>query len=536
MKKIFLFIFSSMTVLSAMAIAPDVVIDDFEAGAKGWSAVDPGWVDFEIVDNPHKDAVNSSDKVLKITRYTGHANWAGVILRNKYNLKFGGLDGQYRYGYVKIFKTTNGNVTFKLEKNGDAGSSSKTVGYTPNGSWQELTFDLGGAAGKEYDDFFVMPDQSEITEDIVIYMDDVIMKPDPNSGDSSSDRVIELPGTYELIWADEFDGASYDKTIWKPQYMGGNESGNHELQYYANTDRNIFIEDGALVLKAIKETTPVNGYDYTSGKLYTSGLKGVKYGRVEARYRLPIYSEDQPNRQTKGTWPAIWMMPQNSVYGGWPRSGEIDIMEYVGYEPNLIYGTVHRGAGSGSNGAGSSKSISGKTGEWHVIRIDWEPGYIKWYHDNSKTPFHTYENGFVNSDQWPFDQAFYVILNNAVGGDWGGAQGVDESIWPQEFKIDYVRVYQKVEKEDSDDDDDDPVSIEESSKENLQIVAMENDLIVKTADMSQWDIVVYSLSGQPIIMENVVGEASINISSLPKGIYVVVANNGKEIYSQKIIK
>ena len=138
--------------------------------------------------------------------------------------------------------------------------------------------------------------------------------------------------------------------------------------------------------------------------------------------------------------------------------------------------------------------------------------------------------------QCSFDQVFYVILNNAVGGDWGGAQGVDENIWPQEFKIDYVRVYQKVEKEESDDTDDDPVSISENSKGNIQIIATANELVVKTSDMSQWNVVLYALSGQPILMDNVNSDETINISSLPKGVYVVVVNNGSEVYSQKIIK
>ncbi|MDR2690694.1 MAG: family 16 glycosylhydrolase [Dysgonamonadaceae bacterium] len=405
----------------------DVVIDDFESGDKGWSSVE--WADFEIVDNPCKDAVNSSNKVMQITRHKGTNNWAGIILRDKEELTFGSFPGQYRYIHVKVLKTTNGDVGFKLEKDAGIAPHEESKTYSPSEAWQEIVFDMEDAAGATYDDYFIMPDRTNnLSEDITIYIDDIVLKPDP---DADEREIEELPGTFEPVWVDEFNG-SYDPAIWSPQVIDGNDLGNGELQYYTGLPKNIFTRDGNLVLKAYKEDSVYEWRNYTSGKLWSQNKKTVKYGRVEARFKLP---------KGRGTWPAIWMMPQDDAYGVWPNSGEIDIMEFVGYEIDKVYGTVHRGAGSGSNGAGNYTSI-GNTDEFHVVRIDWEPGYIKWYLDGRH--FHTYYNINKGSNQWPFDREFYVILNFAVGGNWGGAGGVDDAIWPQEFLIDYVRVYQKI--------------------------------------------------------------------------------------------
>ena len=291
------------------------------------------------------------------------------------------------------------------------------------------------------------------------------------------------------------------------------------MQYYTGLERNIFIRDGHLVLKVYKES--YQNRNYTSGKLWSQNKKYFKYGRVEARFQLP---------KGRGTWPAIWMMPQSSVYGGWPNSGEIDVMEFVGYQPSTIHGTVHRQAGSGGSGNGSNTSIAGQTDDFHVIRIDWEPGYIKWYLNDQL--FHTYNNGFSGSAQWPFDHDFYVILNFAVGGDWGGAQGVDDSIWPQEFIIDYVRVYQKVEGGESDLDPlpvkEKPFTVFRLSKDELKI-SSSSRMTAKGA--------IYSLTGQLQTTQAILpGETQINLTGLPEGVYVLTLSDNTTVYSQKFVK
>jgi beta-glucanase (GH16 family) len=321
----------------------------------------------------------------------------------------------------------------------------------------------------------------------------------------------ELPDEYQLVWADEFDGASYDNTIWSPQISGGG-FGNHELQYYTGNANNIFTRNGLLVLKAIKET--YQGHAYTSGKLWSQSKNFFKYGRIETRFLLPA---------GRGTWPAIWMMPQSSVYGGWPHSGEIDIMEYVGYQPNLIFGTVHRGEGSGGNGNGSSMTVS-NPGDFHRIRLDWEPGYIKWYLDGKL--LHTYHNAYSGSAQWPFDQNFYIILNFAVGGDWGGAQGVDDTIFPEEFLIDYVRVYQKSGVN----------GVEHPEAGNGFTVKREGkSLVVTSANDSAFHVAVYSLSGKKLLERaKNEGVAEMDVSGLGEAWVIVNVSDGAGAYVKMV--
>jgi len=516
LKRRLLIIFVILIGFTTLTVGQDtVIIDDFESGDKGWAQVNQGWVDFEIVSNPKISQVNSSSKVMKITRKSGTQDWAGIILRNQVDLTLGALPNQYRYAHVKFLKQSTGKVTFKFEKNGDSGSFSSTKDYPNSNDWQEIIFDLAGATGNTYDDYFIMPDQTpNLTQDITIYIDDIILKTDPNA--TVGENEIELPGQYQLIWADEFNGSSYDKSIWKPQISGGG-FGNNEKQYYTGAEKNIFIRDGNLVLKAYKES--YQNHAYTSGKLWTQSLKYFKYGRVEARFKLP---------QGRGTWPAIWMMPQSSIYGGWPKSGEIDIMEFVGYDPSKIHGTVHRQAGYAGNGNGNNISIQGKINDFHTIRIDWEPGYIKWYLND--VLLHTYNNAFSGYEQWPFDQNFYVILNFAVGGDWGGAQGIDDTIWPQEFLIDYVRAYQKVE----DNTAVQPLKGDIGFKINL---SSNDEIRVSSSNISPYNMYLYSLSGQAyLVKHNLQGDSIFNISSIPKGVYMVTLTDNKHNYSQKIIK
>lgn len=503
MKKIsFLLVLFLSSFIFSSPSQEKIVIDDFESGDQGWLPVDSGWVDFEIVDNPHPDDVNSSAKVMKIIRKAGTEAWAGIILRNKMELAFGDSPGEYRYVHVKIFKTTGGRVSFKLEKNGDAGAFRNIQNYSLSEQWQEIVFDMGNATGAMYDDYFIMPDLTEnLSDSITIYIDDIEL--------TASEAIVFRP-----VWADEFNGNTYDSAIWSPQIAGGG-FGNNELQYYTGLKKNIFTRDGNLVLKTYKELYQNHGY--TSGKLWSKDKKFIKYGRVEARFKLP---------KGRGTWPAIWMMPQSSVYGEWPHSGEIDMMEFVGYDAGKVYGAVHRSTKWGNNGSEGNASIVETADNFHIIRIDWEPGYIKWYLDGQL--FYRYNNAFTGSAQWPFDQEFYVILNFAVGGSWGGAQGIDDNIWPQEFLIDYVRVYQK-----SEDTAVQPVkntlfSVYALSKEKLKITSLARLPV---------HVNIYSLTGEKRISKKAVtGDFTVDISGLSQGIYIITVSDGNDSYSHKIIK
>jgi beta-glucanase (GH16 family) len=209
---------------------------------------------------------------------------------------------------------------------------------------------------------------------------------------------------------------------------------NAELQYYTSKRlENARIEDSVLIIEARKEK--YSGADYTSASILSKGIGDWKYGKIEISAKVPA---------GKGTWPALWMMPTYSEYGGWPRSGEIDIMEYIGVEPQKLHYTCHF---EGTNGSGHQSSGTGSTfivnpfNQFIKYEMIWTPDKIEWYANDKK--FHEYrKQQTFDNRSWPFDKEFYLILNLAYGGSWGGYAGVDDTKLPHKFLIDYVRVYQ----------------------------------------------------------------------------------------------
>ncbi len=239
-----------------------------------------------------------------------------------------------------------------------------------------------------------------------------------------SDSVAQLPGL-TLVWHDEFDGTSLDSNKWNYE-INGNGGGNNELQYYTDRPENSSVANGALVMSSRREN--YLGKQYTSARL-NSNLKGEwKYGHIEARAKLPI---------GRGMWPAIWMLPTDWEYGGWPMSGEIDIMECLGQEPQKVYGTIHFGQSVATHQQmGGSVSLPSGTfnDDFHVFAVDWDSTSIRWYVDGAKY--------FTAVKSSPFDKRFHLVLNVAVGGNWPGSP--DEfTTFPQTMVIDYIRVYQK---------------------------------------------------------------------------------------------
>lgn len=241
----------------------------------------------------------------------------------------------------------------------------------------------------------------------------------------------------KLVWSDEFNGTglpdarkwSYDIGDGCPEVCGW---GNNEAQYYTSQRlENAKQQDGNLVITARKE--PMGGKEYTSARLVTKHKGDWKYGLIEVRAKLP---------KGRGTWPAIWMLPTDWKYGGWPASGEIDIMENVGYYPDSLYGTVHTKRFNHLAGTQKGGVIHCKTmqSDFHVYGIKWDAEMIEFLLDGKE--YHRFKNEHTDSDAWPFDQPFHLILNMAVGGNWGGKMGIDESIWPQQMLVDWVRVYE----------------------------------------------------------------------------------------------
>ena len=248
---------------------------------------------------------------------------------------------------------------------------------------------------------------------------------------------------YKLVWADEFDGPELDTTKWNYEYGDGCQYGNDlcgwgnaELQYYTDRPENVYInEDGHLVIKAIKENPAYLGeHEYTSARLLSHEKGDWKYGRMDIRAKMPI---------GQGLWPAIWMLPSDTVYGQWPRSGEIDIMEYLGHKPKEVLGTIHYGQDRwryNSQYLNLPADAPSFHEEFHTFTCLWTDDCILFQVDGM-------DIGVPNSRSttlpttWPFDQFFHMILNVAVGGNLPG--NPDQfTQFPQTMEVDYVRVYQ----------------------------------------------------------------------------------------------
>ncbi|UKT63568.1 glycerophosphodiester phosphodiesterase family protein [Pedobacter mucosus] len=237
---------------------------------------------------------------------------------------------------------------------------------------------------------------------------------------------------WKLKWADEFDDAGLPLNKNWSYDVGGKGWGNNELQYYTAADSaNANVKKGNLNITIVKEDKENN--HYTSARIISKNKFDFKYGRVEVRAMLPA---------GRGLWPAIWALPTVPKYGGWPKSGEIDIMEHVGYEPDSVYGTVHTEKFNHIIHTQVGKGVKiNPYKAYHIYAIEWYEDRMDFFVDDEK--YLSFKNTGKGSPEWPFDQNFHLILNVAVGGGWGGKMGVDETIFPATMKVDYVRVYQK---------------------------------------------------------------------------------------------
>jgi len=242
---------------------------------------------------------------------------------------------------------------------------------------------------------------------------------------------------WELIWSDEFEGTELDLSKWSYQYGTGASDGlsgwgNAELQYYTDRPDNIFVQDGKLHIVALEESFA--GMDYTSARIRSINNGDWRYGRFEASIKLP---------EGQGIWPAFWMMPTDAVYGGWPASGEIDIMELVGHQPNVLHGTIHYGPPHTYSGGSYTLPSGNFSDDFNTFAIEWENGEIRWYVNDIH--YHTETNWFSESQDFPapFEQRFHFLLNVAVGGHWPGSPDATTE-FPQQMVVDYVRVYQDI--------------------------------------------------------------------------------------------
>jgi beta-glucanase (GH16 family) len=258
--------------------------------------------------------------------------------------------------------------------------------------------------------------------------------------------VRAVAGDWKLVWSDEFDKPGLpDPTKW------GYEEGfirNNEAQYYTRRPENARVEDGMLVIEARKERFANPSYDpaakgtgrrsrafadYTSASLTTRAKASWTYGRIEVRAKLP---------SGRGTWPAIWTLGTNSAVG-WPACGEIDIMEFVGFDPGIIHANIHTRKYNHvqKTGKGSQLTVPDASDQFHVYALEWDANHLDFFVDARK--YFTFTNEGSGADAWPYDKGQYLILNLAIGGAWGAAKGIDENCFPQRYYVDYVRVYER---------------------------------------------------------------------------------------------
>lgn len=245
---------------------------------------------------------------------------------------------------------------------------------------------------------------------------------------------------WKLTWSDEFNGpdnSAIDPRKWT-QEVGGNGWGNRELEYYTARKSNARIQNGALVITALKETYKgADGVEraYTSARLMTKNKFAQKYGRFEARLKIPY---------GQGIWPAFWLLGDDIDAVGWPACGEIDVMENIGREPDVVHGTIHGPDYSGGRSIGVPYKLPNNArfaDDYHVYAIEWEPQALRFYVDKQlyKT---TTPADLPKGAKWVYDHPFFLLLNLAVGGDWPGVPDAT-TLFPQDMRVDYVRVYER---------------------------------------------------------------------------------------------
>lgn len=253
----------------------------------------------------------------------------------------------------------------------------------------------------------------------------------------NKDKIFSENKKWKLVWQDDFLGDKLDETNWnyerhEPGYV------NNELQEYTDSKDNVFVKDGKLVIKAIETRKHGEKY-YTSGRVTTQNKKAFKYGKFEIKAKAP---------KGQGLWPALWMMPNDkNLYGEWPKSGEIDIMEVLGHKPNKVYGTVHYGNPHEQQQGSYVLESGALADEYHVYGLEWEPNEMRFYIDG--TLYHKVTNWYTKAEGGntkpfpaPFNQPFYLQCNLAVGGDWPGNPDRTTDFDNAELKVDYVKVYQ----------------------------------------------------------------------------------------------
>jgi beta-glucanase (GH16 family) len=312
----------------------------------------------------------------------------------------------------------------------------QSITIQPNEKEKNIVVSIFGDDIKEADENFQVRVRNAVNGILLKETGNIVLKNDDTKigfNNTGYDAPAAYPG-YTLAWSDEFNGTSLDASAWTHESGDGCPGlcgwGNNELEYYTNNTNNLSFQDGKMIIEAKAES--VGGKNYTSARIKTQGKKTFKFGRIDIRAILP---------KGKGIWPALWLLPQDNVFGGWPRSGEIDMMENMGSQPSSVLGTLHYGPGPGSTYMSRNYSLANGSfnDEFHVFSLEWKQDQIKWLVDGAL--YGTISKADIGGNNWPFNEQFFFIINLAVGGNFSGNPDAS-TVFPQWFIIDYIRIYQ----------------------------------------------------------------------------------------------
>ena len=393
-----------------------------------------GDISSEITENLYFVGENVSCKVTKVIKLTGcNATNSGTAHNLKSSIDFSTITK--RKFTIDVYAETEATaVTLTIENepypnNSVSHSVTDTIEKTER--WEKLEFDFPEVREGTFKSFVLHFDKGGACNGQVYYFDNITQE---KGADSAPPPIAMTKDGKNLVWSDEFDGTSVDRKNWKFE-TGATGWGNNEWQNYTS-GANAEVSEGTLKIIAKKIGSGQKIGDYTSTRMISAGLQEFKYGIFEIRAKMPEHKGN-------GLWPAIWMLGANFFSGTpWPDCGEIDILEYVSHDPNVAHSALHNGDSYGDTQYKADAVLATIEEEFHNYGIIWTENSIKFYLDKTDNIIYTYDPSTKNAANWPYDKPFFFLLNIAVGGNWGGVQGVDDTIFPATMEIDYVRVYQ----------------------------------------------------------------------------------------------
>ena len=433
----------------ALTAQAQVTVDDFENTSNQWNTVSCG---NEIVGNPFQTGLNLSCKCLKITRAPGCDNWSGAI----YTLPQA-VTG-YSYVHALMYRNNNHMPNLKITDNGTNLDMQPQTTIVAN-QWQDVVFDISAKAQADF--IFFMADREDLTEDAIVYIDDIIFSNDATPRTTPNQACGQEPPVtpsdeYTLVWNEDFTESALDQAVWNIE-VNGDGGGNNELQYYCEKGVSLGVEPTTgkhcLILTATKES--YKNRDCTSGRVNTKNKMYYTFGRIDARIKFP--------NTANGLWPAFWQMGNDFDQVGWPRCGETDIIElghsngFNGKQDRYFNGAMHMGS-KWDAVASSANSVTwpySVEDTFHIVTMIWTPTSIDMYMDKDAHP----ENGAYfhqdldTNDNPDYDRSIvftkpnFLIANLAIGGNFPGIYSVNQitalANGPRSMYIDWIRIYQR---------------------------------------------------------------------------------------------